>query len=194
MTTTEPFRSAPAAPVSSSEAPPVATPSTMEAAPPAPPAAAESSVEAPPAARPRCMEVRSCPPNPTLYLSKPAAYNLVVELDDATSDASANSPTSDCPECPCVGNGGLFDNVKEGFRDLGQRLEWLESELALAVQEQREMEVRFREVVELVERVVNGGFGLVLVWDMDVVTVESDVLLRSKAPYRGVLERFRCHR
>lgn len=49
--------------------------------------------------------------------------------------------------------------MKEGFQELGRRLEWLERELAVAVREQREMEVRFREVVQLVERVVNGWDG-----------------------------------
>jgi hypothetical protein len=87
---------------------------------------------------------------------KPDAYTIIVELDDATSDTSLNSPTSDCSECQLIANAGLFDSVREGFQELGRRLEWLEGQLRIAVQEQREMEVRLSEVMELVERVMEG--------------------------------------
>lgn len=159
----------PAAHESSVEAPPTLPASSIEAPQPAAPT---SNLEAPPvapssgtgvapaAAPPSSINVRRRAPNPTLCnLPKPDAYNLVVELDGATSDASLNSPTSDCSECGCLPSAELFDGVKEGFQELGRRLEWLERELAVAVREQREMEVRFREVVQLVERVVNGWDG-----------------------------------
>ncbi|KAI5843530.1 hypothetical protein DFP73DRAFT_527517 [Morchella snyderi] len=144
MTRAQLFQAAPASSTRSVDAPPAqaAAPRSIHAAPPPVKAAPQSSIEAPPP--PRLATPTRRLPTPT---SKP---DIAVELGDgATSDASPGSPTSDCPECQQLASAELFDSVREGFQALGRRVERLEGQLEIAVQEQREMGVRLREVVEM---------------------------------------------